>query len=324
MELDNLGTLLGAILILLIGVRVNQIEEEKKVGTVFIIVTLLYSWMCITWFYLGQTTEPKEALYLRKLQAVWAFTLPFMTLTFYFFARSYGVVLSRKWIYFFIVFLFIPGAIFYYLEWFTAYKHGTMIWVEEGGFWGLSMERDNVATIFRGCWNLLNFSLSALFTFLIIKNAKVQRDRVWLLIIFVVQVVSYTISFYQNYFSPFQGMVFPVDESLNVLITCVLLGFAFSGFKLFHVRPENAMNDIITSMTNWLILTDDQFLIKSYNPAVKEAFQHLPNPLEGELLPEILVVKRAGFPITEILQMEKKEIDWSMNSNWKASNGPSL
>ncbi|MEO1434599.1 MAG: ATP-binding protein [Bacteroidota bacterium] len=306
MELQSLGTLLGAFLILLIGIRVYYIEEEKKVGTVFFIVTALYSWMCITWFLQGQTTDLQEAIYFRKLQAVWAFTLPCMTLTFFYFAQTYGVRLPTYSMSIIVSFLFLPGIVFYYLEWFTEYKHGTMVWVEPEGYWGLSMEGNQLATKLRGVWNFLNFGISASLTFLIYRSSKIQRERFWLLAIFIIQICSYSFSFYQNYCAPFQGKVYPVDESFTVLLTCILVGWAFSGFKLFEVQPEFAMKNIMSSMTDWLILTDENFHIKRFNPAVADAYKHLSKAIQLTPLPEILILKAKDFPVEAILALEKK------------------
>ncbi len=103
-----------------------------------------------------------------------------------------------------------------------------------------------------------------------IRKAQSQKTKQWGTSLFVAMLV-FTTMMYLTF-------VFRGDEATKgfyyvspwIMLCCAILGHAYTNFKLFTASPINALDDILESMSNLMVIADLNFEITYLNPVGKQ------------------------------------------------------
>ena len=160
---------------------------------------------------------------------------------------------------------------FFYLEAFTDAGHGSLVLMENGA-WGLLLGASDPITWLRGIWTVFLYSLSIYLLFVAYQEEFVLRLKRMKGILLIVLSFCFAASFIQNYILPIYGVILPVNESITSLFSILIFGWALTNFKPIEIGAGTAMDNILGSMTNLLVVTDKDFRIKNVNAATASFF----------------------------------------------------
>ncbi|MFW9992514.1 MAG: ATP-binding protein [Candidatus Odinarchaeota archaeon] len=81
----------------------------------------------------------------------------------------------------------------------------------------------------------------------------------------------------------------PDTSSAIFLVLCVFIGYATWRYRFFEITPEHALNKIISTMRNLMILVDDNGIIKAANPITVRRLGYKDDELKKCSLNEVLI-----------------------------------
>lgn len=287
MSFASLITILCAILILLTGVQVFLLKKEDSRNQVFLLLTILMSWMNICWYEMAHTNDLASAEYYRQLQGVWIFVVPLILYCLWRFAEFHKKSISNTLKITLFSIIIIPASYFFYLELFTTAGHGQLVSLANGS-WGLKLNQVDSNNIARALWMAFMYVVGIYFTYVAFQNETTPRLKRMKGILLAVISFSFIASFIQHFIFPSFGAILPVNESVTSLISVLIFGWAFTNFKPIEVGTGAAMENILESMTNLLIVTDKEFRIKNVNPATTLFFGRRPEVLYNQSICALL------------------------------------
>ena len=142
------------------------------------------------------------------------------------------------------------------------------------GKWKYLLDSNNIYIQIRMGWFLL-IILIMISSFLLHRNSKLEHERkwkVWLLTVFTLVPV---IMFIKFLIIPSQETPSNFEISPFLVLLIGLLSWVYSNYKLFELNPHDALEDILSSVSNLVIITDTNFKIKHKNELAKEVlFSH--------------------------------------------------
>ncbi|MCB0633940.1 MAG: hypothetical protein KDD15_29620, partial [Lewinella sp.] len=306
--------LLSAGIILLIGYRIYLLDRSNRQYQAFGLLCMCLSWMCFCWYEMEQTTDLTTARYWRKMQSVWAMCNPLMVYCCWLFAKMQLRGCFARWRKVIVSFFFILAFIFWGLELFTeTYRHGSVI-RDEHGQWVLSLaDHMNLATFFRGVWNMIAYSLSMYFIALVWREETDRVRKIWLSIMLLMLSMGILFSIIQNYILPAGGVTLPINESWNVLISVLIFGWALSDFQVFDLKPESAFEHVTNSMANLMIITNNNFRIKKFNTAALKFFNTDAQTTRNAPLEKIIGLEAAKKLTADIQHGNERELAFTVN-----------
>ena len=264
-------TLLSGFAIFIMGLRVYWLDTRRRMYQAFMATTLLLFVQNLFFFEMEALETLGEALELRRWQEnIWNLTVVCMLGTMWFYANQFAPRQMKKsersWL--FIAFLFIPG--FLYLEGFTDHGHGELIYNDAGRL-AFTLERYTAYDIFRFIGVMVTYGLCIYLSYLPYHYAFTTSTRGIRMAIFIVFSVVMVGSFVQNYLLTFFfGIPSLLNESINVAIGGLFTGLMIINLQLTDLQSQHAVPNLLKTMTNWFILTDEDFRIKQVNAAFLE------------------------------------------------------
>lgn len=271
MDLSAIIALGAAVLILLIGFRVYLLDRGNDQYRAFGALCCLLSWMCFCWYEMGQTQELADAVFWRRMQSVWTLANPLIVYCCWHFASIHLPPVSKTGRWLFSVFILWPAILFFVLEVFTTHTHGKVIPMENGN-WGIALEGLHLLDIARGIWTFLVYSSAIYFIYRVWRVETIRFRKNWLLFLVILLTLGASMTILQNYILSPSGIVLPINESWNTLISILFFGWALSDFKIFNFKPESAFEHVADSMTNLMIVTNVNFQIKKISASAQKFF----------------------------------------------------
>lgn len=264
-------TLLSGFAIFIMGLRVYWLDSGRRMYQAFMATTLLLFVQNLFFFEMESVATLTEAFQLRRWQEnVWNFTVVCMLGTMWFYAKQFAPREMKKWEYswFFVALLFIPG--FIYLQGFTIHGHGDLLYNDAGRL-AFTVEQYSGAYLFRFVGVVVTYGLCVYLSYLPYHYAYNTSTRGIRMAIFIVFSLVMVGSFVQNYLLTFFfGIPSLLNESINVAIGGLFTGLMIINLQLTDLQSQHAVPNLLKTMTNWFILTDEDFRIKQVNSAFLE------------------------------------------------------
>ncbi len=264
-------TLLSGFTIFIMGLRVYWLDTERKMYRAFMATTLLLFIQNLFFFEMESVGILAEAIRLRRWQEnAWNLAVVCILATMWFYAKQFAPREMKKWEYCWVVvgLLFILG--FIYLQGFTVHGHGDFIFNDAGRL-AFTLEHYSGYDLFRIVGVVVTYGLCIYLSFLPYHyafNASTRGIRLAIFIVFTVVMVG---SFVQNYLlTHFFGMPSLLNESINVAVGGLFTGLMIINLQLTDLQSQHAVPNLLKTMTNWFILTDEDFRIKQVNSAFLE------------------------------------------------------
>lgn len=98
-------------------------------------------------------------------------------------------------------------------------------------------------------------------------NSKNSIERRWKLLLFATFTIIPIFLIYQYIFSIDTSNKGDYNISVYLTILIIIVGWIYTNFKLFEISPVAALDNILESMSNIIIITDNDFKIKYINEA---------------------------------------------------------
>jgi PAS domain S-box-containing protein len=162
----------------------------------------------------------------------------------------------------------------------TPMHYGETIQLKDNQ-WGTVVEDIGFLDWLRFLGTTFAYTCSILFVSYSYYTARDKREKPIKLLLLVIIVLSLSLSLYQNYWVPmFSSFTVLNNESFTSFWGMLFFAWAFSDLKLFKIEPHRAVDDIISSMTNLMVLCNNYFQIKDINQAAQVFFQKNLNQLQ--------------------------------------------
>jgi PAS domain S-box-containing protein len=176
----------------------------------------------------------------------------------------------------------------------TPLHYGKTIQLKDN-HWGIIVEEIKFLDWARFLVTAFAYLCATLFVSYSYYSAIDRREKPIKLSLLVIIVLSLSLSLYQNYWVPmFSSFTVLNNESFTSFWGMLFFAWAFSDLKLFKIEPHRAVHDIISSMTNLMILCNNYFQIQDINQAAQLFFQKNLNQIQN-------------LPIEAIIQNENWE-----------------
>ena len=138
------------------------------------------------------------------------------------------------------------------------------------GKWCYIMTDDNVFGTILTSWYIIMILIMSACFFIAFKKAKIKKERTWKLWLFIAFTTLPVFMFFLFLWLPNNDTPSPYEVSPILFILVSFLSWVYSNFKLFELNPNDAMNEILASVSNLVIITDAQFNVKIKNELANE------------------------------------------------------
>lgn len=259
--------LFSLFLLLLVGFRVYHLNPSQRINQLFMLLCLSSAYIGFCEYELLKDISLERATQLLSSISLTIFNASLITYLTYLYVSINTVVFSRYGKYFFYISISLP-AIFLFFIYSTRplwlYKP---IYSSELNVWTFVLQNNFPFYLFLAWLSLIScFTIYFLFTsYTYRKDVLKQRwDKRFLFLTFCGSLFLLLLPL--HLFSTFETRMLLASTPL-MFIFSTTIGVAFSDFKLFETNRQNAINNIIQSMSNILLLTDNNDNIQSINNA---------------------------------------------------------
>jgi PAS domain S-box-containing protein len=189
-----------------------------------------------------------------------------------------------------VYFIYLSGICISVLEIFTDFITGPPIKVSWGYIHGLS-QIEGLSFILEG-WCFL-VSVAAIIVYIIyLKSTRIKLEKKHTKIVIACFSVPLIVSIINNMILRAIDLNFPEMTNTSFAITLFPLAYAVYKYRVFDVNPKNAINDIIATMSDSLILLDPDAHIKYMNHAACRMLEYREQDLFEKPLSKIFPGKR--------------------------------
>ncbi len=282
-------SLISAIILLLLGLLVYQRSPHNR-------ATVLFTLLCFCMAYEGfincklrMSATFEEASLWMHFSISWVFTLAIACHFILVFTERYEYLKKRR-AYFFI---YTPAILFLLIDQSAGYITGQP--VERSWGWDVSRS-NNIFFILSSFWSLGAVIFITLLCYKYYKkvNDIDRKKRVWY--VFLGLLVGSFFAFSTAVFLPFLGISSPTLVPPSYLLACSFIGYGILKHKLLIIDSDTAVDTIIETLSDIILLIDIERNIKQVNPAAVT----LTGYEEEDLV---------GMPIKKILPHFDKSLD---------------
>ncbi len=270
-DFESWFTLLTGFAIFIMGLRVFWLDSTNRMYQAFMLSTFLLFVQNFFFFLMGQTQDLNDVMILRSWQEnSWNLASSFICITMWFYAKQFIPRIMRLWEKRWLVIVLLLTPFFILLQAFPDTGHGHLFLNNEQQ-WLLTLSYPQWYDFFRIMWVFTIYAASIYFSYLPFKYAHDRISRWTRGSVFFVFSIILLGSFLQNYFlTIFFNYATPINESTNVAIGALFSGLMLINLQLNDLTSEHAIPNLLKTMTNWFILTDDTFNIRRVNDAFVE------------------------------------------------------
>lgn len=268
-----LATLISGIAILLIGFRLYILDHTSRTNQLFFLITILFTTLHICWYELETTEDVARAFFIKQVMGFWPVMNAFLFISFWFFAGMGQHLRMRVFTLPVLLLALLPGIFFWYAEATAVHPFGTYHLDSETKRWMLYYTEVDWLDIAMVIWRSLLFFGIVLLVLIAWKNTRNPYKRKWMRYMSAVVAFAVVVSMVQTVALPLYGVPSVVNEAFTTSVGIVFYSWAISGFRFLEIRPEMALDQIVGSMTNVLILLNPDGIIRSVNPAGERFFK---------------------------------------------------
>mgnify|MGYP001794663483 CR=1 FL=1 len=260
-------SLLSGFAIFIMGLRVYWLDSSRTMYQAFMVSTFFLFAQNIFFFQMDASTDIDYVRTLRPWQeSTWNLAILFIIMTMWRYAQQFAPREMKSWEHSWYRLSLGLGIVLFLLQW-TPYDHGQVV-ANEAGRWSLQLLEYHPHDFFRMCSVGIMYSLSIYLSYLPFHYAQNAQTRNIRLAIFFVYCVVMLGSFISNYVLTYYFQYLnPLNETVNVAVGALFSGLMIVNLQLTDLQSEHAVPSLLKTMTNWFILTDQDFRIKQVNAA---------------------------------------------------------
>ncbi len=137
------------------------------------------------------------------------------------------------------------------------------------GKWKYVLDQDSFYVQLKMAW-FLSVILIISFCFYFYRKTKLEHERKWKLGLLVAFIFIPILIFFKFLIIPSNNNPSNFEISPFIVLLIGVLSWVYSNYKLFELNPHDALDDILSSVSNLVIITDVNFIIKHKNDLAKE------------------------------------------------------
>lgn len=138
------------------------------------------------------------------------------------------------------------------------------------GKWQYGINEDGLVTSVFNFWFIILQIYLSVSHFIAYWNAKNKLEKWWKFLLFVTFTVIPIFLIYQYIFSITTTNKGDYNLTPYLTVLIIIVSWVYTNFKLFEISPVAALDNILESMSNIIIITDNDFKIKYLNEAFEE------------------------------------------------------
>ncbi len=290
-------SLVASFLAIFLANAVYHLDRKKTLNLIFAVFCFFLAYWCFTEFMCRQADNAATAYLWMKLEFVW----PIPTVLTFHFALLFTEkinLLKNKLVY---VLLYAPCVVF-------SYIYLTTDWITAGvtqKFWGYTyVTADTWVTMMSDAWAfVLTFSaiIICLIQYLKAREKNRRQQAKFVTLGFLIPVF---IAFLSEGVFLLWHIDFPELTTVATLVLGVFVGFAIWRYQLFSLNPATAAETIISTMSDPLLLTDQQGRIIKVNQALT---QFLDVPEKQLLKKQIAIIFTEGQIIKTAIKTDQTQ-----------------
>lgn len=270
MDLISLLTLLATCGILLTGHRVYLFETSKSLNRAFFILSIFLFIVSFSIYEIIQNSDTETAMQFRHGMSLWPFVDCLIVFCLWRFSGLYKQVKPWKENVVWGVLSLIAMGLFY-LEFFPETRHAELVF--EKGQWLWVVKDFSGLDLLRGIWLYTICYSGILITYLGYRKSQDKKRKRLLKLVFITVSLGLNINLIQSWFLPSLGIPTNINHTFSSFFFIIFFAWIFTDFKLFEIKSTIAIDNIVNSMTNLMVLTNEYFQIQEINPATKQFFE---------------------------------------------------
>ncbi|MFK7773381.1 MAG: ATP-binding protein [Saprospiraceae bacterium] len=137
------------------------------------------------------------------------------------------------------------------------------------GKWKYVLDKNNFFVQLRMAWFLLIILIMS-GSFYFYRKTKLERERKWKMGLVIALTCIPVLMFIKFLIIPSQTTPSNFEISPFLVVIIGVLTWVYSNYKLFELNPHDALDDILSSVSNLVIITDTNFIVKHKNELAKD------------------------------------------------------
>lgn len=276
MQLFAFLSLISSIIVLALGIFVYSQKRKSPLNQVFLFLCIMAFYWAFTESMLRDADSISSAYMWMKLTVLWTF-IPAAALHFLLVFTKSGLLRRGRWT---PVLIYAPAALFSIIELTTDQIITTPVlkyWGYTYGYSSYPLPPFLVEMVWMYGILVVSLIISLRYYFQVPGIREKNQTKYILTGISVVVIVTFVS---QVVFPVFQ-ITIPELETISFLFFSGMIGYAIQKHELFVVSPATAADNIVSTMTDSLILLDDSHTIISVNDATLRILRYEKEELIG-------------------------------------------
>ena len=133
------------------------------------------------------------------------------------------------------------------------------------GKWEYTINDEGITPKIFSYWFVILEIYLSISHYIVYRNAKNKKERLWKLGLFLSFTIIPLFLIYQNLFAINVSNKGDYNITIYLSVLIIIVGWIYTNFKLFEISPVAALDNILDSMSNIIIITNNDFKIKYVN-----------------------------------------------------------
>lgn len=259
-----------------LGILIFLKNNKENLNRIFLFLCLSCTWWAFTEFGYRQADSFKEATFWLKLNGFWPFTVT-LFLNFSLVLVEKNKFLKNRFSY---LLIYLPALLFVS---FNLYSGGILseTVMAPWGCWTYKLQNNIYIWIIQ----LWSYFVAVLPLFLFVRyyrQLKSDRKKKQIKFVLIALIFPVSTSIYEEFLLPYFGYSVPELTVPGMTIGFVFIGYAIWKHELFKITPASAAENILSVMSELVILTDEHGTIESINKATLQLTNYSENELIGK------------------------------------------
>jgi len=281
MGIFALLSFLSSLIILFLGIYVYTYKPKHPLNRVFLLLCLIEAYIAFTEFQVRQSYNFETAYLWLRIGAFWPLIVP-VIIHFLLIFMEKSKLLKSKLTYFL---LYFPPLVFSLL---FATNIVKLQPVKEYWGWTYTLPEKSLLLDLIVIGLILLYIYSFLLCFRYYVRSTDYKKKKQIVFVFVGISIPFIVCIITEYFFHLFQIKFPELTSVSVILECGLVGYAISKYELFKLTPLDAMEDIISVMSDSLILVNSDKRISAANQTALKLLGYKEDEIIGQPVANLL------------------------------------
>jgi PAS domain S-box-containing protein len=285
MSIYSLSSLLSFSIFIFLSAIVICLNFKNKINKIFFALCLSLAFWAISDFGFKNANSYNGAILWMKIYSVWHLCLAISVHFTLEFTKKKNILKNPITLFG----LYGISLLLIYVDFLPVNLHNQIQQTQYGWTYNLSININDIHFWADLLWLIITCGISCglnIHYYFTVKNKIIKKQAKYISLGFLVPVLSGMTSCFLNIFS--ESEVFDITTSLFT-VTSILIAYGICKHKLFLLTPANAAENIITTMSDALIIIDNEDKIQMVNNAACRMLDSAKSELIGKKLNNFLV-----------------------------------